>query len=88
MEDSVCNAPEDAAQFRWPEYTVFSAVLLSSVGIGVFYGCFGRKQTTNEEYLLGSRKMNPIPVALSLLCRYVGGQVASTGCKSMYGALR
>lgn len=32
----------------WTEYLVFGAVLLASLGIGVFYGCFGNKNQTNE----------------------------------------
>jgi len=62
---------DDVGQFKWPEYAVFSSVLACSVGIGIFFGCFGSKNATNEEYLLGNKKMNPIPVALSLLCSYV-----------------
>ena len=58
-------------RFDWPEYLVFGAVLLASASIGVFYGCFGSKQKTNEEFLLGNRKMSAFPVALSLLCRLV-----------------
>ena len=60
---------EDTDQFKWPEYAVFGSVLACSVGIGIFFGCFGSKNATNEEYLLGDKKMNPVPVALSLLCR-------------------
>ena len=59
----------DEHGFGWPEYLVFSGVLAWSVGIGLYYGCCGSKQKTNEEYLLGGRQMNAIPVALSLLCR-------------------
>jgi len=55
--------------FGWPDYTVFGVVLGLSAGIGIFYGRFGSKQDTNEEFLMGNRKMAPLPVALSLLCR-------------------
>ncbi len=57
--------------FGWEEWLVFGAVLAVSVAIGIFFGCFGKKNQTNEEYLLGGRSMNPVPVALSLLCRYL-----------------
>lgn len=60
----------DIPPFSWEEWSVFSVVLAFSVGIGIFFGCFGNKNQTNEEYLLGGRTMHPVPVALSLLCRY------------------
>ena len=60
-----------SSKFKWPEYAVFGAILFSSAAIGIFYGCFGSKQSTNEEFLMGNRKMAPLPVALSLLCRLV-----------------
>ncbi|CAL8103918.1 unnamed protein product [Orchesella dallaii] len=61
----------DLPPFTWEEWSVFGVVLAISVGIGIFFGCFGSKNKSNEEYLLGGRRMNPIPVALSLLCSYV-----------------
>jgi len=53
----------------WYEYLVFGAVLLASLGIGVFYGCFGNKNKTNEEFLMAGRSMSALPVTLSLVCR-------------------
>ncbi len=58
-----------SGKFKWPEYLVFGGVLFGSAAIGVFYGCFGSKQSTNEEFIMGNRQMAPFPVALSLLCR-------------------
>jgi len=55
--------------FGWEEWAVFSTILMSSVAIGIYFGCFGSKNSTKEEYLLGGRQMHPLPVALSLLCR-------------------
>ena len=56
-------------KFRWPEYLVFSAMMFASVGIGVFYGCFGRKQKTTKEFLLANRAMPAFPTAMSLTAR-------------------
>lgn len=39
----------------WEEYLVFGAVLIASLGIGVFYGCFGNKNKTNEEFLMAGQ---------------------------------
>lgn len=59
----------DIPEFSWEEWSVFGVVLAFSVGIGIYFGCFGNKNKSNEEYLLGGRQMHPVPVALSLLCR-------------------
>lgn len=56
-------------EFTWQDWSVFGVVLGISVAIGIFFGCVGKKNKSNEEYLLGGRNMNPVPVALSLLCR-------------------
>lgn len=58
------------ADIGWAEYVVFMLVLSVSVGIGVFYGCFGSKQKTTREYLLANRQMPAFPVALSQICTY------------------
>ncbi|CAB3362061.1 Hypothetical predicted protein [Cloeon dipterum] len=44
-------------RFGWEDYLVFSAVLVISMGIGVFFGCF-KKQNTAADFLLGGRQMN------------------------------
>lgn len=38
--------------FKWPEYLVFVSVLVASMGIGIFYGFFSKKNRTNEEFLM------------------------------------
>jgi len=55
--------------FKWPEYMVFASVLVASMGIGVFYGFFHKKNKTNEEFLMAGRQMSVFPVTLSLICR-------------------
>lgn len=80
MSSAACNADpppgmqfkvEDFTEnFKWPEYIVFVAVLIASLGIGVFYGCFGSKSKSNEEFLMAGRSMSITPVTLSLVCRY------------------
>ncbi|CAG7817002.1 unnamed protein product, partial [Allacma fusca] len=65
------NVENLSKRFEWPEYLVFGSVLVASAGIGIFYGCFGTKQKTNEEFLMGNRNMSAFPVALSLLCSFI-----------------
>lgn len=51
------------------DYIIFFGILSISAIIGIYFGCFGNKQKTAKEYLYGNRKMNAIPVGLSLYSR-------------------
>ena len=53
------------------DYLVFSLVLLVSASIGVFYGCSGGRQKTTAEFFMGDRKMQLIPVSLSMLASFM-----------------
>lgn len=55
--------------FHWEDYSVLAVMLLVSCGIGVFYGYFGEKQTTGDDFLLGGSSMGTFPMALSLAAR-------------------
>jgi sodium-coupled monocarboxylate transporter 8/12 len=55
--------------FGWPEYLVFIIMLGISAGIGVMYGCFGKKQNTTSEFLMAGRNMGTFPVTMSLIAR-------------------
>lgn len=57
--------------FKWTEYLIFAALLFISMGIGVFYGFFHKKNRTNEEFLMGGRTMTVFPVTLSLICSFI-----------------
>jgi len=56
---------------KWPDYCVVVVTLVASIGIGVYYGFFDKKNKTNEEYLMAGRTMSLFPVAMSLLGRFV-----------------
>lgn len=60
---------ETLNRLEWPDYLIFGTVLALSFGIGIFYGCFGNKNKTNEEFLMASRSMSILPVVMSLICR-------------------
>lgn len=53
-------------RFDWPDYLVFTAMLIISGAIGVYYG-FIAKQKTTAEYLVGGRNMGTLPVSMSLV---------------------
>lgn len=74
MEETLKNATmavHELALFDWTDYSVFFMMLLSSALIGVYFGCFGSKQNTPAEYLLGGKSMKALPIGLSLVARYV-----------------
>lgn len=55
--------------FSWYDYTLFAFMLGSSVAIGIYFGCFGKKQNTANEYLLAGKTMKVVPIAISLIAR-------------------
>lgn len=67
--------------FGWEDYTVFATMLVISALIGVYHGCRfslkGKKKKDEPEngspsdFLTGGGQMSVIPVALSMLARYV-----------------
>ncbi|KAK8746429.1 hypothetical protein OTU49_017014 [Cherax quadricarinatus] len=54
-------------KFTPVDYTVFSLMLVASVGIGLVSAIRSRGKASTQEYLLGGKTMSPAPVALSLL---------------------
>lgn len=56
-------------QFSWLDYTLFIFMIGVSAAIGVYFGFFGKKQDSAEEYLFGGRTMKIFPIAMSLVAR-------------------
>ncbi|XP_069943201.1 sodium-coupled monocarboxylate transporter 1, partial [Cherax quadricarinatus] len=61
------------SKFTLVDYAAFATLLVISVGIGVYSSIKNRGVVTTQEYLLGSRTMPVVPVALSLL----GGAISA-----------
>ncbi|XP_052890854.1 sodium-coupled monocarboxylate transporter 1-like [Anopheles moucheti] len=71
--------------FHWPDYVVFVLMLASCIMIGIFFGYRhhlkrirqGQSSSGNEteaqDYLVGGRKMQIFPVAVSLVASWVSG---------------
>ena len=53
-------------RFHVADYAVFGLTLIFSMAVGIYHAVVSKPSTT-KEYLLASRKMMSIPVALSLL---------------------
>ncbi|XP_065339982.1 sodium-coupled monocarboxylate transporter 2-like [Cloeon dipterum] len=59
MAENECSGNvQNSNRFGWEDYLVFAIVLVISMGIGVFFGCFKNKQKTATEFLMGGRQMN------------------------------
>ena len=56
--------------FRWPDFIVFSLVLLASLLIGLFHACTSQRQASRKEYFHGSHKLKWTPVGLSMLVTF------------------
>lgn len=70
------------------DYGVFSLMLLSSTGIGLFHGLAGGGQQTPEDFFTGGRRMSALPVGLSLSASFMSAvQVLGVPAESYrYGA--
>ena len=55
--------------FSWYDYILFGIMLGVSALIGIYFGCFGTKQSTANEYLMGDKKMKVFPISVSLVAR-------------------
>ncbi|XP_063917021.1 sodium-coupled monocarboxylate transporter 2-like isoform X2 [Zophobas morio] len=55
------------------DYVIFVGTLLFSGLIGIYYGCFGTKQATVKEYLLGGKNIKIIPIAVSVAISHISG---------------
>ncbi|NWH65472.1 SC5A8 protein, partial [Geococcyx californianus] len=53
------------------DYVVFTAMLLVSAIIGIYYAFAGGGQKTSKDFLMGGRRMNAFPVALSLTASFM-----------------
>ncbi|EFA00982.1 sodium-coupled monocarboxylate transporter 1 [Tribolium castaneum] len=59
--------------FSWYDYILFCVMLGLSALIGVYFGCFGSKQRSADEYLMGNKKMKVFPISVSLVASHVSG---------------
>ena len=48
-------------------------MLIISTIIGIYFGCFGTRQRTKNEYLLGNKNMSIFPIAMSLTASHISG---------------
>lgn len=67
-EIDVATFRRSMQHFGWIDYSIFVLMLTVCGGIGVYFG-FVKKQKSTQDYLLGGRNMNSVPVCFSLVAR-------------------
>ncbi|XP_049770041.1 putative sodium-dependent multivitamin transporter isoform X8 [Schistocerca cancellata] len=80
--------PAQTATLGVWDYVVLVAMLVVSMGIGVYYRFTGGRQKTTQEYLLGDRSLGAGPVAFSLMASFMSA-ITLLGVSSenfVYGA--
>lgn len=75
----------EVSRFHIVDYIVFCGMLIVSLGIGLWQGCKGDRQSTTQQYLMANRQLHLIPAALSIAGGYLKcyNKVMSTICKPM-----
>jgi hypothetical protein len=73
--------------FGWPDILIFVLMLALSTLIGVYFGFWGKKEDSPHEYLLAGKSMSTLPVAVSLVARYVVLITYDNKCKRISDSL-
>ncbi|KAJ3663250.1 hypothetical protein Zmor_007553 [Zophobas morio] len=66
MNSSMTLQNSTRITLEWYDYTIFSIMFAVSTSAGIYYGCLGKKQKTISGYLLGNKRINALPIALSV----------------------
>lgn len=70
-EEGACVDEADERSFSLYDYSIVIAMLVISLGIGVFYGFYDKKSTASaSDFMLGS-EMSIFPVTLSLATSFI-----------------
>lgn len=61
----------EVSYFTAIDYALLVIIMSFSMGIGIYFAFFSKKLKTTDDYLVGGRKMKPLPIAISLVARCV-----------------
>jgi Na+/proline symporter len=84
LEHNITTASAPAILFGWLDYSMFGSMLFVSTVIGIYFGCFGTRQRTKNEYLLGNKNMSVFPIAMSLTASHISGITLLGAPSEMY----
>ncbi|KAJ4433275.1 hypothetical protein ANN_15534 [Periplaneta americana] len=73
--DPIAVARQAQQFFGWLDFALFVLMLLISTLIGIYFGFWGKKADTPEEYLHGGKSMSVLPVSMSLIVSFLSGIV-------------
>ncbi|ESO87861.1 hypothetical protein LOTGIDRAFT_179213 [Lottia gigantea] len=76
----------EVRKFETWDYVVFALMLLVSAFIGIFYAVKARKNTSTGDFLMASRGMSIIPVAVSILVSFMSAILILGTPAEMYTA--
>lgn len=68
------------------DFVLFALTLLVSLAVGIYHGFRRNKQQTTEDFLLGGRNLQAVPVAISMFMSYVSGVLVLGNTAEMYTA--
>lgn len=71
MANSATAAHMEDLRFGVTDYSIFLLMLSVSAAIGLYFGFYSKSRNTTDEYLRGSKKMHALPIAISLVSRFV-----------------
>ncbi|XP_054595557.1 sodium-coupled monocarboxylate transporter 1 isoform X2 [Nothobranchius furzeri] len=60
-----------AGSFVVADYVVFAIMLVVSAAVGVYFAWTDRRQKSSKEFLTGGRRLNALPVSLSLTASFM-----------------
>jgi Na+/pantothenate symporter len=84
LEHNTTTVNEPALSFGWLDYSMFGSMLVISTVIGIYFGCFGTRQRTKNEYLMGNKNMSVFPIAMSLTASHISGITLLGAPSEMY----
>ncbi|RNA14765.1 sodium-coupled monocarboxylate transporter 1-like [Brachionus plicatilis] len=64
------NSSDSSHHLQGLDYIIFILMLCISTGIGIFFGCFGKKLEANSVFVV-DRSMGSIPVSMSLFASFI-----------------
>lgn len=55
----------------YADYAIFSLLLVGSASVGLYFLICGKKQKSNDEYLLAGKDMSIFPISFSLMATFM-----------------
>lgn len=76
-------------KFMWADYVVFSALIVASIGIGVYHAIReARQKASTVEFLMGGKTMGIVPIAMSMIAAFMSALaiLGTSGEIFLYGS--